>query len=133
MGRRDGSTMSMATGDLSYTDPDTGIVCSGDAEFVSAFAAISRASYARRDEWVQQLRQEGVRAIHPDDGWVDRKQNSVHFCYPRLLLLPIQPGDIIVLGSPDRFRRCRITKVEPWLVFPSNLNYYFEEIPQAEA
>lgn len=30
-----------------------------------------------RDEWIDALRKAGVKAAHPDDGWVDRVSNRV--------------------------------------------------------
>lgn len=50
----------------------------------------------------------GVAAIHPDDGWVNRKENTVHLVYPRYKA-EIVHGSLIALGQP--WSGYRIVKV----------------------
>jgi hypothetical protein len=69
----------------------------------------SRRMVDEQADWVAHLRALGVRAAHPDDGWVDREANTVRLEYPqfggRLAV-----GDLLALGSPrDDTRIVRIT------------------------
>lgn len=57
--------------------------------------------------WVADLRSRGVKAAHPDDGWVDRKKNRVVLCYPQFNL-GLEVGDLIALGWPDKWRLVRV-------------------------
>jgi hypothetical protein len=55
------------------------------------------------------LQKLGVKAEHPDDGWVDRQNNKVHLSYPRFDHGPCV-GDLIALGSPwEGYRLCEVT------------------------
>ncbi len=76
-------------------------------------------------EWVAWLRAGGIKAAHPDDGWVKRntdqptdgsRRDLVQFAYPQFNDNPAR-GDLIALGWPDRFRVVRVTDVrdEGWL------------------
>jgi len=60
--------------------------------------------------WVDKLIKEGVKAAHPDDGWVKREISEVHFCYP-YFLSKIEIDSVIVLGTPEEFRRCRVVEI----------------------
>lgn len=51
------------------------------------------------DAWVASLRKAGVKAAHPDDGWVDRQRNTVRFNYPHFFDDP-HIGDLVALGNP---------------------------------
>lgn len=61
--------------------------------------------------WVDRLRAMGVKAAHPDDGWVNRDENRVHLSYPQFFD-GLQEGDLLALGwSGDKFRLVRIIRV----------------------
>jgi hypothetical protein len=65
------------------------------------------------DRWVADLRAGGVKAAHPDDGWVDRKRDRVHLCYPQFDD-GVEIGDTIALGSPGGVTRLvHVVAVEP--------------------
>lgn len=78
--------------------------------------------------WVTRLRACGVKAAHPDDGWVNREKNSVYFCYPQFNDNPVV-GDLIALGWPQwsmkkpQHRLVRVTEIFQNLV---GKNYGFE-------
>lgn len=65
------------------------------------------------------LRRNGVKAAHPDDGWVNRERNGVRFCYPQFND-GAGVGDTVALGWPDRHRLVTIIEVEP-LIFGGEL------------
>lgn len=80
----------------------------------------------QKADWIAGLRQAGIKAAHPDDGWIDRKENSVHFAYPHFDD-GVQVGDLIALGWPYKktWRTVRVVgeKVSPlgikrWLFEP---------------
>jgi len=68
-------------------------------------------SACRRQEWIRALRQQGIRAAHPDDGWVNRADNEVHLCYPHFDD-GLGVGDLLALGWESRGHRVvRVTGV----------------------
>jgi hypothetical protein len=48
-------------------------------------------------KWVDKLRQEGFKAAHPNDGWVDRENNKFELAYPHFDD-GIEVGDKVMLG-----------------------------------
>jgi hypothetical protein len=75
----------------------------------------------QQTEWIAGLRAAGIKAAHPDDGWVDRENNIVTLCYPQFND-GIEPGDLIALGWPkwhgkDRHRIVRILGRAPQRLF----------------
>jgi hypothetical protein len=50
---------------------------SGQAGFVELYANICTDMERDQEAWVAALRAAGVKAAHPDDGWVNRKDNYV--------------------------------------------------------
>lgn len=95
----------------------------------NSFAAHFLATCARIDAeeqaWCQRLRDEGIAAAHPDDGWVDRQKNTVRFAYPHFHARPIEAGAKVALGWPDKYRIVEITKVETGIL--DSKIYHFEE------
>ncbi len=71
----------------------------GDSSFVSSYEEIVKKN------------NNGVKASHPDDGWVDRKENYVQFCYPQFIE-SIEVGDEVALGDFDKYRVVKIVSVE---------------------
>ena len=59
-------------------------------------------------EWIADLRRRGVKAAHPDDGWVDREAGTIHLCYP-LFNDGLSVGDLLALGYPGN--KTRIVRV----------------------
>lgn len=63
-------------------------------------------------EWIDKLRALGVKAAHPNDGWVDRDLNRVHLTYPHFAGR-LEVGDLLALGSPTYGTRIvRVTGFE---------------------
>jgi hypothetical protein len=105
------------------TEPQFGITArnNGSAEgdrFVATFAAMVRDSEHDEAAWIAALRAKGVKAAHPDDGWVDRDEQRLHFCYPTFFEEP-QPGDLVALGNHREFRLVRVTSIDDlWASMP---------------
>jgi len=105
---------------VTFTLPFSGGRVTGNDE---AGAVVARAmaetdrDYKRQtDAWVAWLRSLGVKAAHPDDGWVDRRKSEVHLCYPYFDAGPamshVRCGCGLVIGdlvrrSPRDVRRVR--------------------------
>lgn len=111
-----------------------------DPEFARLW--IAGCDKAENDEknWIAMLRSNGIKAAHPDDGWVSRKgqrnhmgrmgDNSVALCYPQFND-GIHPGDIIALGWHDKFRLVRVTVFDSkYTSFVGAEKWYFEEWPK---
>ena len=73
-------------------------------------------------EWIKNLRIEGYKAAHPNDGWVNREENKIHLAYPQFND-GLQVGDKMMLGwASGNERPIRITGIEKGL-----LDYYLVE------
>lgn len=76
--------------------------------FVANFEAACIKSHEDEQRWIADLRASGVKAAHPDDGWVNREKNSVAFTYPQFDDGPVV-GDVIALGR--HCGPCRLVEV----------------------
>ena len=56
--------------------------------------------------WIEGLRKAGFKAAHPNDGWVDRKNNVVQLVYPQFND-GADIGDLVMLGWHNNPQRCR--------------------------
>ena len=93
---------------------------SGDPDFVEAFHNSINAYERKEADWIKKLRSEGFKAAHPNDGWVDRENNKIHFAYPQFND-GAKIGDKIMIGCPEQNERpVIITREEGGLI-----NYYF--------
>jgi hypothetical protein len=114
-----------------YTEARSGISFSTTHPFGQHLAAICEQRRYDEKAWVADLKEHGVMAAHPDDGWVDRAENSVRFAYPYFDYGP-RPDDFIALGWPDKWRLVRVTGVyQPrFRVFAATLGnrYLFEDV-----
>lgn len=104
---------------------------SGQAGAVATMRGISTTMEQQQSEWIAALRDAGVKAAHPDDGWVDRERNTVFFCYPQFDD-GVAVGDLIALGWPQwnskkpQHRIVRVTGLtgqfqQRWAFEPSNI------------
>lgn len=59
------------------------VLCRGAPEFVDAWVKIVRQGRDDERAWVRELIRQGYKAAHPNDGWVNRKDNILTFCYPQ--------------------------------------------------
>ena len=97
-----------------------------------AWNRICREGQVTEDSWVDDLISRGVKASHPDDGWVARHNDPpyVQFAYPQFKSNELSIGDLIALGRPDGYKICRVIKIEnPKFSFSRGMEkYYFEEV-----
>lgn len=91
-----------------YVDPETQIKMSTkDRKIADLWVTLLSQTKTEEKKWVAALKKAGVKAAHPDDGWVNRATNVVTFVYPQFYT-HLAPGDIIALGRPDKYRLVKI-------------------------
>lgn len=100
---------------------------SGSHPFVTEFVNSVKEAKKHETEWVASLRKKGFKAAHPNDGWVDMKNNRIHFCYPQFND-GVEVGSKVMLGSHyDKITRpVFLTRKESMLLD----YYYFEDLKQ---
>lgn len=75
--------------------------------------------------WVSDLRASGFVGAHPDDGWVNRKNNEVVLQYPQFND-GITAGGKFALGCPGDWREVRVVSKRK---SPFGITYWkFEEV-----
>lgn len=72
---------------------------SGEPDCIRRVARIDADMQAEKREWIASLRACGVKAAHPDDGWVDRRANTIHLSYATFND-GLAAGDLLALGWP---------------------------------
>jgi len=99
----------------------------GDPTVVATWDAIGATMAQEQRTASSALRSEGVKLEHPDDGWVDRANDSIRPCYPAFDLSP-QVGDLIALGWPwTGYRLVRCTRIERRTLLIESVRYFFED------
>ncbi|MEM1295456.1 MAG: hypothetical protein AAGH89_08820 [Verrucomicrobiota bacterium] len=103
---------------------------SGPPDAMARWAEICHEADLKEDEWIERLRAEGVKAAHPDDGWVDREADSVHFAYAGFND-GVKAGDRIALGWPDKYRIVTVVEIKDVGVVMPMRRYFFSPNDQA--
>lgn len=85
---------------------------SGKASGVALWLSICNEAEQKEKSWIEDLRARGFKAAHPNDGWVDRENNTLHFAYPQFND-GAGVGDLVMLGWPsdgiEKLRPVRLT------------------------
>jgi len=100
--------------------------CEHGHEFVNTYYDVVAKAKERDKKWIKELRDNGVKACHPNDGWVDRELNRVHFAYPQFND-GVNVGDKIMLGwsfDEKRQRLVEVTDIKTSLL----MYYYFKDV-----
>lgn len=97
---------------------------SGPPEVMARWAEICHEADRKEDEWIEALRADGVKAAHPDDGWVDRESDSVYFAYARFND-GVNAGDRIALGCADKWRIVTVTEIKDVGIIMPMRRYFF--------
>lgn len=112
---------------------DDGLCQSNNFDFINLWNKIISDGEKEEINWVTELRAKGVKAAHPDDGWVDRENNSIHFAYPQFDD-GVNLDDVIALGWPPNGYskgQCRLVKIigiKNEGIIESYTRYYFKEM-----
>jgi len=83
---------------------------SGVAEVMQNWHKIIDDGAKQEEQWVAELQACGVVAAHPNDGWVDRENNTFTLCYPQFNN-GVEVGSLVCLGSASHQDEDRIVKV----------------------
>lgn len=103
-------------------------ISSSSHEFNRLVLDARRTYNSAQNEWVHMLRSKGIRAAHPDDGWVDRKENSIMFAYPEFDDV-VWVGSHMALGDHRSYRIVVVTRLEqPRFFSVLGLKYFFEDV-----
>lgn len=106
-----------------------GLCKSNNAEFVNNWNNTVIEYEENKRQWIANLREQGVKASHPDDGWVDREKNTVFFCYPQFNDYP-KVGDTISLGWHTKYRLVKVVEIIPCYFGTDRVRYAFEPIEE---
>jgi hypothetical protein len=92
------------------------------------FASIDRME-AKENEWIKALQAQGIKAAHPDDGWVNRAENYITLCYPSFDD-GLEVGSKLVLGSSlrDKYRVVEITRADH--IWVGLTHWYFKPVQE---
>ncbi|MBR8182070.1 hypothetical protein KDW54_06615 [Burkholderia ambifaria] len=109
---------------------ETAVLASSDADFMSAWVGFCREGENEKRQWIAGLRARGIKAAHPDDGWVDRRLNSVTLIYTDFND-GVNIDDLVALGS--YYGSTRIVRIVDKVQqrFGEN-RYLFEELRDAQ-
>lgn len=119
-----------------FRDRATGITATAHdaagARFLAEFSADIADHHRRKQEWEAALVAQGILIAHPDDGWVDRTANTIHFAYPTFQRTPPAVGVRVALGWPDRWRVVELTRHIPSAPIPGVDRWGFREVRDAD-
>ncbi len=96
-------------------------------EFIELFNNSVRDRKESKIKWVDSLRKEGVRASHPNDGWIDRENKIAQFCYPHFNM-GVKEGDRIALGTFEKYEIVEVYKVLKTDFLAPIIKYYYKSI-----
>lgn len=110
-----------------------GLMTSTNAHHILSYNQICEDYENSRALWISELKANGYKAAHPDDGWVNRENNTVQFAYPHFNLFP-QVGDKIMLGwhSEPNNRTVEITSVQEVGICSKRTEYKFKDSDEIE-
>ena len=66
-------------------------------EFINLYNKICEDYEKEKENWIKELKEQGYKAAHPNDGWVNREDNVFQLCYP-YFEEQIKIGDKVMLG-----------------------------------
>jgi len=107
---------------MGYQFKSTDGLCQSDnIDLITSWDNIVNKQKKNENDWISMLRSKGIKAAHPDDGWVDRNLNKAYLPYPQFND-GVREGDLIALGWSNKWRIVKITKVEETMF---GMKYYW--------
>lgn len=105
-----------------------GLITTNNSEnfhHVASYNQICKDYESEKQRWITDLKEQGFKAAHPNDGWVDRETLKVEFSYPHFDNSP-QVGDKIMLGwhSEKNNRAVVVIEVEDYQGVISKRRFY---------
>jgi hypothetical protein len=108
-----------------------GLCQTSNPGFAQLWADICIEGERKEKEWIAALRSHGVKAAHPNDGWIDREKNELHFCYPQFND-GAGIGDIVALGwasdAPGKTKFVRLTGCRKMGFISDMIRWQFEYV-----
>lgn len=82
------------------------------AHFAKCFQEVRE----EQESWEAEMRKLGVAATHPNDGWIDRRNQIADLTYPKIFDW-IEVGSHLALGDPHGHLIVEVVEIlpEPWL------------------
>lgn len=103
--------------------------CSSDEQYhhlIELAHKVDREQKEAYAQWITKLRGDGISAAHPDDGWVNRKENEVFLCYPDFND-GVAIGSKIALGNPRGYRVVGVIGLRETNLIMPMIYYQFKE------
>ncbi len=91
--------------------------------FMDCFNESVRTNRELTEDWIKKLKSLGVKASHPNDGWIDREKKIAFFSYPHFNI-GVDLGNKIALGTHHSFIIVEVSKVEVKKGIFGDLKYY---------
>jgi hypothetical protein len=104
-------------------DNETGIICEGNPTFVENMRNIIEESNDKKEKWIFWLKEYGIKAAHPDDGFHNRIERYFSFFYP-YFDNGVKINDKVALGDYDNFIVKKIIDIKK--SFFGNKKYYYK-------
>lgn len=82
----------------------------GSKEGVALWHQVCDEMETKQTNWVKSLRDAGIKAAHPNDGWVNRDSNELFFAYPQFNDGACI-GDLVMLGWPTDEKSQRLVRL----------------------
>ena len=100
-----------------------------NSQFAAQWYQICNDSDNKKRAFIETLRAAGFKAAHPNDGWVDRQNNTIILCYPRFND-GLGVGDSMMIGShydsPEELRPVKIVAIDNTMF--GTVRYSFEDL-----
>jgi hypothetical protein len=104
-------------------DEDTGIICEGYPNFVESMRNVIEESNDKKEKWISWLKEYGIKAAHPDDGFHKRKEHYFSFSYP-YFDEGVEIDDKVALGDYDEFVVKKVIDIKKQ--FYGGKKYYYK-------
>lgn len=95
-------------------------------DFVESYEKIVAESKKRYAKWIKWLQDYGVVASHPNDGWVNREEETFSLGYPHFNF-GIEVDSQVALGDPESFRVVVVDRIDK--KFFGGYTYHYTERP----
>lgn len=105
---------------------EDGLAKSNDINLVNIWNEITKERERKRRDFIIQLKKQGIKALHPNDGWVDRENNIINFCYPDFIQ-ELRVGDKIALGDYENYSIKTIVEIIPNRIYIDDLFWHKNE------
>ena len=106
---------------------EDGLCQSNNSEMIDNWNKICREQKEEMGKYIAELREKGIKALHPNDGWVNREENYFQLVYPDFND-GVNVGDKVMLSfGKGNCERLVIVKDIKTNIFDRKY-YYFEDI-----